>query len=305
MLSHSGMPKKFWGEAITTAARMINKSPSSAIDFKVSDELWYGVMSNYSYVKVFGCKAYVHIKQDKLEPRALRCVLLGYPKGTKCYKLWCIEPGLRKVIISRDVVFEENQMPFLSKGNEETITISQESDKSQVKVELFPEVEETTTETEEVQTEHQNTSSDEEQPVNDLENYLLARDRTRRIIHPPERFSEADMVYFALNTAEEVDYSEPSSYADAMRSKERHYWVRAIIEEIRSLIKNGTWILVDKPKSQRCVSCKWIFKKKIEVTEGNQIRFKARLVARGFTQREGIDFNEVFSRVVKHCCSSK
>ena len=71
-----------------------------------------------------------------------------------------------------------------------------------------------------------------------------------------------------------------------------------MIEEIQSLLKNKTWILVKKPDTQRLMSCKWIFKKKVEV--GNKVRFKARLVARGFTQEEGVDYNEVFSPVVKH-----
>ena len=57
------------------------------------------------YLKVFGCITYAHIRQDKLEPRALKCVFLGYLEGVKAYKLWCLEPGIRKCIVSRDVVF--------------------------------------------------------------------------------------------------------------------------------------------------------------------------------------------------------
>lgn len=71
-----------------------------------------------------------------------------------------------------------------------------------------------------------------------------------------------------------------------------------MVEEIESLMKNRTWILVDRPAAQRPVSCKWVYKKKVEAE--NKIRFKARLVARGFTQEEGIDYNEIFSPVVKH-----
>ena len=64
-------------------------------------------------------------------------------------------------------------------------------------------------------------------------------------------------------------------------------------EELESLHKNQTWELVEKPVDQKIVSCKWIFRKK------DGIRFKARLVVKGFTQRQGIDFNEIFSPVVK------
>lgn len=80
MLFESGLQKKFWEEVAATTAYLINKCPSSAIDFKTPDERWYGSVSSYSHLKVFGCRAYAHIKQDKLEPRALKCVMLGYQK---------------------------------------------------------------------------------------------------------------------------------------------------------------------------------------------------------------------------------
>ena len=71
-------------------------------------------------------------------------------------------------------------------------------------------------------------------------------------------------------------------------------------EEIKSLHDNHTWELIKKPPGSRVVNCKWIFKKKEGIQGVEPDRLKARLVARGFTQKEGIDFNEVFSPVVKH-----
>ena len=108
------------------------------------------------------------------------------------------------------------------------------------------------------------------------------------------------MLFFALCVAEGIEYGEPSNYREALQSKECQKWMQAMIEEIESLLKNGTWILVDRPDGRKIVSCKWIFKKKIDAAEIDRIRFKARLVARGFTQEQGIDYNEVFSPVVKH-----
>ena len=108
------------------------------------------------------------------------------------------------------------------------------------------------------------------------------------------------MLFYALFAAEEVEFSEPANYNEAMNGKERDRWMRAMIDEIESLLKNGTWVLVEKADGRKVVSCKWIFKKKLEGSEGDKIRFKVRLVARGFTQEQGVDCNEVFSPVVKH-----
>lgn len=60
-----------------------------------------------------------------------------------------------------------------------------------------------------------------------------------------------------------------------------------------------TWILVEKAEFKKIIECKWVFKKKIESAQSQNIKFKARLVANGFNQEEGIDFNEVYSPVVK------
>ncbi|GJS45399.1 retrovirus-related pol polyprotein from transposon TNT 1-94 [Tanacetum coccineum] len=67
-----------------------------------------------------------------------------------------------------------------------------------------------------------------------------------------------------------------------------------------SLRKNKTWELVDHPAGQKLVSCKWLLKIKEGIEGVQKPRYKARLVARGFIQREGIDYNEVFSPVARH-----
>ena len=74
----------------------------------------------------------------------------------------------------------------------------------------------------------------------------------------------------------------------------------AMDEEMQSLEKNETWDLVPLPKGAKPVGCKWIFKKKEEISGVEPARSKSRLVAKRFSQKEGVDYHEVFSPVMKH-----
>ena len=78
MLLSAGLPKVFWAEAVATTVYLINRCPSTALDMKTPEEIWSGHPPILNRLKVFGCLAYAHIRQDKLEPRAIKCMLLGY-----------------------------------------------------------------------------------------------------------------------------------------------------------------------------------------------------------------------------------
>ncbi|GJR37375.1 retrotransposon protein, putative, ty1-copia subclass [Tanacetum coccineum] len=135
----------------------------------------------------------------------------------------------------------------------------------------------------------------------DLTDYQLARDRERRTRTKPLRFQdESNMAAYAFAAAEEEDTHEPLTYQEAVACEDNYKWKAAMKEEMDSLRKNKTWELVDHPAGQKLVSCKWLFKIKEGIEGVQKPRYKARLVARGFTQRAGIDYNEVFSPVVRH-----
>ena len=73
--------------------------------------------------------------------------------------------------------------------------------------------------------------------------------------------------------------------------------MQAANEEYKSLIDMNTWDLVPLPPGRQPVSCKWVFKLKCN-SDGSVDRYKARLVARGFTQQQGVDFDETYAPVV-------
>jgi hypothetical protein len=86
---------------------------------------------------------------------------------------------------------------------------------------------------------------------------------------------------------------EPTCFEEAIQKKE---WADARTEEYQSIIKNNEWEIVPRPKSKNVVSKKWLFKIK-HATDGSIEKYKARFVARGFFQKEGIDYEETFAPI--------
>ncbi|GKC14004.1 retrovirus-related pol polyprotein from transposon TNT 1-94 [Tanacetum coccineum] len=107
----------------------------------------------------------------------------------------------------------------------------------------------------------------------------IVHDRPHRNEKCPSRFGFEDYVAYALQVVKEI---------------------AAMGEEIESLHKNKTWELVKLPKKRKVVGCKWVFKTKSGLPGSDITRFKARLVSKGYSQKEGIDYNEIFSPMVHH-----
>jgi hypothetical protein len=102
-----------------------------------------------------------------------------------------------------------------------------------------------------------------------------------------------------MSTTMWSESTEPRNYREAINHPlYGKKWELAIREEYESLMKNGAWGLVEAPPGRNIVTCKWVFKAKRDA-EGRIVRFKARLVARGFTQAYGIDYLETFAPVAK------
>ena len=265
MLEESKLPKRFWAEALNTAAYLRNRLPTKSLGGKTPFEVLFKNRPDYGHMKVFGCKSFAHIPKDersKLDSKSKNCIFLGYSNCVKGYRLFDISKN--KIFFSRDVIFCENEKSILTNssnsGHVPVVELSNNEDESVATPE--------------------DCSQGEQVPV-----------RPKRDTRPPDRYGEWATVALA-------DSKTPSSIDEALSGPESELWKNAMDKEINSLKKNDAWHLEPLPQGKKPVGCRFIFKKKIG-SDGKVNEFKSRLVAQGFTQKVGIDFEETFSPVIR------
>lgn len=102
------------------------------------------------------------------------------------------------------------------------------------------------------------------------------------------------MIHYALATRVEPSSNEPLPFKEAITSKDSKKWIRVIDDGYQSLMKNGTWVLIPKPLNAKVVGCIWFFKLKDGIEMEKPTKYKSRLITKGFSQVEGVDYNETF-----------
>nr|GEY14227.1 retrotransposon protein, putative, Ty1-copia subclass [Tanacetum cinerariifolium] len=109
MMSQTTLPKSFWDYALEIAARILNVVPTKKLE-KTPYEVWHGQAPKLSYLNVWGCEALVKrdtlTKPDKLEPRSIKCIFIGYPKETIGYSFYY--PPENKLLVARNTKFLDN-----------------------------------------------------------------------------------------------------------------------------------------------------------------------------------------------------
>ncbi|KAH9708912.1 retrovirus-related pol polyprotein from transposon TNT 1-94-like protein [Citrus sinensis] len=135
---------------------------------------------------------------------------------------------------------------------------------------------------------------EEQEPVESEAPEVRRSTRERR---PPtwhsEYVTEINVAYCLL-----TENGEPSTFHEALKSSDVALWMTAMQEEIEALHKNKTWELVPLPRGRKAIGNKWVYKIKRDGNDQME-RYRARLVVKGYAQKEGIDFNEIFSPVVR------
>lgn len=255
MLSHAELSREFWAEAVHMAAHLVNRSPNKSIELKTPEELWSGTLADYSNLRIFGCPAYAYVNHGKLEPRAKKCIFLGYTFGVKGYRLW--DPSVSKFLTNRDVTF--NESVFLHQKDPSTEKLPKQvenekskcnSDKVEVEFDLDADANQPCSE------ESLSTTPEVVEPEQQVQNDSITSGRARRNIKPPLRYGFEELASYALAIAETVDVQEPLSFSEAMANKDSAKWHAAMEEEMQSLLKNQKWELVRPPFGKKIVDCK-------------------------------------------------
>ena len=290
MMNRSTLPLSFWSYALITAARILNMAPTKKVD-KTPYEIWHGRVPSLSYLRVWGCEAYVRQEaSNKLDPRSTKCIFVGYPKNSLGYYFY--NPAENKIFIARKAEFLESKFLMEEASGrrmvleEEPLADAHEVGTSTQHTDVEPEQidDQETIRHEDVEPDH---------IVDQETNETQSVRKSGRLRQEPERYG-----FFISpdGCCLLVDSDEPTNYRNAMTGSESDQWLEAMNTEMQSMYDNQVWDLVDLPPNCRTVGSKWVFKKKTNM-DGNLHTFKARLVAKGFTQTHGIDYDETFSPV--------
>jgi hypothetical protein len=276
----------------------------------------WGVEPRLDAIKPVGTQVFYSIhhfaKIGKMDPRCRKGVLIGFDEEMKSYLIWDLETS--RVIRSRDVSFEEVDNDtgdifydkFEASGVEETqdsgspteptmnqgeeINLEENVINSQPEINLEEKVINSQPSIKETRT-----SAREKKPVDRYghwTSYLAVKQEI-------EDLNKEDMPFeaMAMQTFVKENAVVPDSFKTAQQSSEWPLWRKAIFTELDSIIENGVFEIIPKAKqdkSKTLINTRWVLNKKFD-TEGNLKRYKARCVARGFKQKEGIDYEETFS----------
>ena len=329
MLVGAGLGGGFWVEAISTASYIRNRGPVAGLS-KTPEELWSGKVPTIKHLRSYGSKAYVSLekfkRKGKMGVTKWEGVIVGYPMGSVGYRVWdpirgkvfnvgvphideSVQPGWwRKENNGGELVDDIEEIVFPDLAVD---VVGGELEGGQECDQPMPVLVEDSSDDEGGEGDGNNGGGDDDSwgpdddaPVLPVHEGPAAEEgegsqeprhsnRENRGV-PPLRYIEA---YLAGAAEDEAKHS-PQSVQEALQGDNKAEWRKAMDSEMASLRENGVYELVDKPKDKKVVKSKWVFRVKTN-EKGEVEKYKARVVAKGYSQVEGVDYDQTFSPTVR------
>jgi hypothetical protein len=302
MMKTTGMPREFWGEVVMTVVYLLNWSPTHSLEGKTSYEAWHGNKPAVHHLCTFGCVSFMKVTRphlSKLDDRGKKGVFIGYEAMTKGYRIF--NPVDGRVHVSKDVVFDEgtfwswdiNDGTSSSKTFTVEYTNIEPGEGGPLPASLVAPVSLAPASTPPAA--GAGAGIPEATPVPATHITPLSNDhdrhdapsglelRYRKIGEIIDNVDPPGQVAHTLDIAElhAISSVETSTFAEAEQSEQ---WRTAMIEEMKSIDDNKTWMLVDLPLGHRVIGLKWVYKLKRNEDRA-VVKHKARLVPKGYVQK--------------------
>ncbi|KAG8496134.1 hypothetical protein CXB51_009382 [Gossypium anomalum] len=271
LLAQAGLLLEFWSYAFAHAVHLINRLPTPVLKQQSPYEMLYKVKPSYSHFKVFGCACYPclrHYHPNKLQFQSSLCVFLGIGLNHKGYQ--CLDKHGRTYKELGLLAHKERSLS----AHEDGVGQSQSRVDSLVQQSASRFSCSLTSGT---------CLSSPFRQVHPSANTHSMQTRSKSGIFKPKLFTSA------------FTDQEPTSIVETFQSP---VWTAAAHVEYTALLANHTWDIVPLPAGRKTVGCKWIFKVK-QNADGSVVRYKGRLVVKGYLQEASVNFWDTFSPIVK------
>ena len=322
VLLESGLPKSLWTYALRNSDYNRNRCYQKRTG-STPYELFLGKRPNLKNMVAFGTPCYVLVENtNKLDDRSEPGYFVGHDRESPAYLIYDKRYG--SVKRSRNVVFDNMSMlhdgNIIVPDNKDDLIVHNNND-----VDIVQDKE-----TEHIRNNddiNQRINDDDNQEINDNDNQVInddndpdvnddePLDRPRREVHVPRYLAHNYVLGFKDTDNMDIDYCYkmcmnqvhesdiPDSYEEAIASLHASEWQAAMKKELVSLCNNDTWDVVELLKGERVVGTKWVYIVKLDHLN-NVTKYKARYVAKGYAQRWGIDYYQIFAPTARLCNKS-
>ncbi|KAL8092455.1 hypothetical protein AgCh_034658 [Apium graveolens] len=319
LLEEAKLPIYFWAEAVNTTCYTQNVTLINRHGVTLYQMLKEKKPS-FKHLHVFGCKCFVlrtHTDQlGKFKSNADEGIFVGY-SPSKAYRVFNLRT--HTVVVSINISFDDKKILGFKKDTHQSLIFRRSTDDTNT-IESSQSSSQSNADSTLEEHESSPNNSSKINPTNtwgasngsDEAYNSGGASSSRRILPSARKWTKDHTPALIIGipdngvktrsaTQNECLYQnllskeEPKKLEDALKDED---WVMAMQEELNEFERNEVWKLVPRPKNRSIVGTKWVFRNKTD-SDGTIIRNKARFVVKGYSQQEGIDYDETFAPVAR------